>query len=521
MARVAVLQEAVLEFSYDAEFGAYANHGCTLHLTEGELYTVLFDDAEYSCIAFPANVLVPTNNLGNPMAFGGEDNGMPFVIASNVENGGTSIFTFDASTTHTISVYQETSEEGGDEGAIDPNDVVLKGYSGTDNRYENVPKVWLTSADGESKVPFSYGEAVDDVPVVLDFSNGDQTIIAPDGTLVRSAIIAQPENLVSENIKIGETVAGIPGSFIGEGEAITIELDLSRGNQVVLPVSDGKLLSQVTIIKPETLVEENIAKGVVIAGLSGSFIGNTEEATVDLNLLNGDQIVEPSDEGKVLSKIIIRKPDTLVPENIAVGIIIGGVEGTHEGGGGDGGDLAAFITRTITEYSGDIASVGDYAFHSCKSLAKVDVPNLTKIGLYGFYNCSALTEINAPNLYELSNYAFYGCTSLKQVDVSKVHSVGAYAFGQCKGITTLDFGTSIDSQIGSSAFNTGAAVNIIIRNTTMIPDASSQYGYLFGMTTQRLFVPRSMVSTWKASNYMKAYHSNQVYAIEDYPSICG
>lgn len=160
-----------------------------------------------------------------------------------------------------------------EEEVIDPNDVVLKGYSGTDTRYENVPKVWLTSADGESKVPFSYGEAVDNVPVELDFSEGDQVVIAPDGTLVRSAIIAQPENLVPENIKIGEIVAGIPGKFVGEGEAVSIELDLSRGNQVVLPVSDGKLLSQVTIIKPETLVEENIAKDVVIAGVMGSFQG--------------------------------------------------------------------------------------------------------------------------------------------------------------------------------------------------------------------------------------------------------
>ena len=85
-------------------------------------------------------------------------------------------------------------------------DIKVKGYSGNDLVYEDVEKVYFASATGPEKLPFSFGEAVDNVPILLDFTGGDQLVEAPEGTLVRSAVILKPEGLAPENIRSGVNI---------------------------------------------------------------------------------------------------------------------------------------------------------------------------------------------------------------------------------------------------------------------------------------------------------------------------
>lgn len=58
----------------------------------------------------------------------------------------------------------------------------------------------------------------------------------------------------------------------------------------------------------------------------------TETKTVEPNFASGNQTLTPT-EGKVFSSITLTKPDTLLPENIKKGIIICGIEGTYEAAG--------------------------------------------------------------------------------------------------------------------------------------------------------------------------------------------
>ena len=55
-----------------------------------------------------------------------------------------------------------------------------------------------------------------------------------------------------------------------EKEGIVI-LALEDGDQTLLPV-DGEVFSSVVIKKPETLLPENIRKGITVAGITGTLI---------------------------------------------------------------------------------------------------------------------------------------------------------------------------------------------------------------------------------------------------------
>lgn len=56
----------------------------------------------------------------------------------------------------------------------------------------------------------------------------------------------------------------------------------------------------------------------------------SQEKTVNLSMASGNQVIAP-DDGYALSKVTIVKPDTLIPDNIKKDVNIGGVVGSMSG----------------------------------------------------------------------------------------------------------------------------------------------------------------------------------------------
>lgn len=110
----------------------------------------------------------------------------------------------------------------------------------------------------------------------------------------------------------------------------TVDLAMALGDQVIPPDS-GYDLSKVTVKKPSTLVASNIKTGVSIGGVTGTLEAKKDEEakTVDLAMASGDQTIPPT-SGKVLSQVVVKKPATMLPENIKKDVNIGGVTGTLE-----------------------------------------------------------------------------------------------------------------------------------------------------------------------------------------------
>lgn len=78
----------------------------TIELSENKNHIVVLDGIEYSCISFKIDKFGAEDTvfLGNPLYFGGEDNGMPFIIASSVSMDNTMVFA--DSGTHTLRIME-------------------------------------------------------------------------------------------------------------------------------------------------------------------------------------------------------------------------------------------------------------------------------------------------------------------------------------------------------------------------------------------------------------------------------
>lgn len=91
----------------------------------------------------------------------------------------------------------------------------------------------------------------------------------------------------------------------------------------------------ITVAGDVNLTAANIKAGTKIFGVTGTHASQKIEQTktVDLSMASGNQTVTP-DSGKVLNKVIVNKPSTLIPANIKKDVNIGGIVGTLESGGG-------------------------------------------------------------------------------------------------------------------------------------------------------------------------------------------
>lgn len=214
MAQTTILEEQTLAgFAFDENYGAWLMNvnPAPFVLELGQKYLVAWDGVTYPVTAQDGSAMSEgTLFLGNASGYGLSGNGEPFAIGWS-EYGVTYMSLTDTeATAHTLAIYQ--GEAVG---------VILKDRDGEDRAYYGVEAVKLVTTDGGTQL-FSKGEAVENVRIVPDFSGGDMTVQAAQGTLVKSAVIQMPETLVPENIAEGVDIAGVVGTLTGGGGGTVI-----------------------------------------------------------------------------------------------------------------------------------------------------------------------------------------------------------------------------------------------------------------------------------------------------------
>ena len=100
-------------------------------------------------------------------------------------------------------------------------------------------------------------------------------------------------------------------------------------------------------------------------------------------------------------------------------------------------------------FSGEITSIGAFAFYGYSSLKEVTLPEtLTSIGNNAFSGCKALVQIRIPDKVEtIGEYAFAYCDSLKSIVLgASLKTIDHYAFfksGSLRSLTIPPAGESI------------------------------------------------------------------------------
>ena len=66
-----------------------------------------------------------------------------------------------------------------------------------------------------------------------------------------------------------------------------------------------------------------------------------------------------------------------------------------------------------------VASIGNYSFRQCSSLASVTIPDsVTSIGDQAFYECFSLASVTIPDsVTSIGDHAFRQCSSLASVTI--------------------------------------------------------------------------------------------------------
>lgn len=212
-------------------------------------------------------------------------------------------------------------------------------------------------------------------------------------------------------------------------------------------------------VTPSAAQQTAVASGKYTTGDVVVAAVPTEAKTVELSMPSGDQTVSP-DAGKFLSAVTVKKPATMLPENIKKGVSIGGVVGTLEsGGGGSGGDIDALIERTIQEITSNASKVGNYAFTGCAALTTASFPQATSIGEQAFRLCGSLATIEFPLVTIIDANAFQNCTALTTATFPQVASIGDSAFSGCRALTTARFSKA--KGFGSYAFQNCSALTTV------------------------------------------------------------
>lgn len=149
-------------------------------------------------------------------------------------------------------------------------DIILKDENGNDIAYEGIRTVTFNGVTSGEKVTFNYG-VLTEKEAELDMTAGDQVVSSEEGELLTKTTIKKPNTLIPDNIKKNVNIGGVVGTFIGNTEQRLTGANFADGDMVIRPYSADKVFDVVTIKKPETLLPENIKAGVSVAGVLGAY----------------------------------------------------------------------------------------------------------------------------------------------------------------------------------------------------------------------------------------------------------
>ena len=381
-------------------------------------------------------------------------------------------------------------------------------YHGNSVILKNVKELQYERADGSGKEPFSHGKAVDNVPIELDFSNGDQTVTAPDGTLVKSAVIIKPENLVPENIADGEMVAGILGTHKGGGGS-DMESTLNQEHwldDVCFWDLEGNLIKNVPMSETKNFTQTDFPTAPTYDNLTFQCWNHSLEDIQSTEYPLDIAPIYSTTDGKTHLKVKPYSTSYLdlqfnFSQTIANGVTFDFGDGSAPVTvGGTGVVAVKHKYSAVAEYDvvitvsdgctlqlgggtsaltliSKVSATSNNTYYS-RAVLECRVADGVTIGAYCFKEGQDLKFLSLPKtLLSIADSTFSGCYRTKMISVPpNVEQIGSYPFDS--------FGDSLHN------------VNVVIS----LPQSVTSLGSIDSKNMKRLVIPKLVTSIQGVSN---------------------
>lgn len=373
-------------------------------------------------------------------------------------------------------------------------DIVLYDETGEPVTYENVETLTTdTPTEGETAT-FTLGEVMDGLEVDLNLADGDQTVTAPDGKLLKDLTIKKPETLVPGNIRKGENIAGIDGTF---ADSMT---DYIEGNLLIINDKQASLVYAGQFASNRNLYGLSLTNCKIIQSSAFAYCGN---------LMYADFPLCEEIQNSVFMQCSNRFSKASFPECKIIG-------------------RSAFTgcQKLSNLYLPKLKSVPDSAFMNCYKLEKFDFGNVESfVGNYIFGKCSALKEVYAPKALTVYGFAtqYYGafmsCSSLSRVYMPKMSRICISMFQSCSNLLQASFPNC--TSIGSSAFRYCSNLVSMYLLGSSVPLMPYSYMFVFSGTkiegagtSGRIYVKESMYSAFVSATGF-SYYSTKIVGLTD------
>ena len=195
--------------------------------------------------------------------------------------------------------------------------------------------VWTVSPqigyDGLSHVKVTVDVPSEVISQVKSVTPGrGQITVTPDAgyNSLSEVYVYGDDDLIANNIRAGITIFGVTGTY-NDFKTQSKSVVPASYSQRIYPDSNFDALSSVYVSGDGDLVPSNIREGVEIFGVKGAYSTglNFQTKTVTPNRYGFSVIAD--DGFNALARVVVNGDSNLIPENIARGVTIFGVSGTH------------------------------------------------------------------------------------------------------------------------------------------------------------------------------------------------